>query len=246
MSAQKDSAAAALDCSWRNLCVIGGTTALLAVALVPAEVVIGFLPGVEDKVARTVTVIDWFTLFQNHAFLALRNLGLLNIVGVVLLIPTMLAIYSVLKRDGEAYAALGTILFFVGITVYLAGSRAFPMLFLSHQYASAATEAQRSMLTMAGQVMLVQGESRAGILLIEFACLVISLVMLRGKVFSKGTGWAGVLGNSLMMLLEIAFMPPHGVGMAVAAGGGLSIMTWYFLTGRRLLQVRRVSTADRG
>jgi hypothetical protein len=28
-----------------------------------------------------------------------------------------------------------------------------------------------------------------------------------------------------------------GVGMVMAAGGGLSIMTWYLLTGKRLLQL---------
>lgn len=86
--------------------------------------------------------------------------------------------------------------------------------------------------------MLAEGQSRAGVLLIEFG-LLISAVMLRGKIFSKVVARAGVLGNALMMIVEIAFMPPHGVGMVVAAGGGLSLMTWYLLIGRRLLQLGR-------
>jgi hypothetical protein len=188
--------------TWR---VAGGITALLSIALVPAEVVIGLLPGVEETVTHTVTVVDWFTLFQNHWFLGLRNLGLLNIVGAALLIPTILAIYSVLRRDSEAFAALAAVLFFVGIAVYLAGSRAFPMLSLSRQYASATTDAQRSLLAAAGQAMLAEGESRAGLLLIEFAFLITATVMLRSNVFSRATAGAGMLGSMLMIVLEIAF-----------------------------------------
>jgi hypothetical protein len=208
-----------------------------------AEIVIGFLPGVARLTQRTVTVIDWFTLLQSHWFLGLRNLGLLNIIGAALLAPTFFAFYSALRRDNEAYGAFGTILFFVGVAVYLASNRAFSMLSLSGQYASATTDAQRSLLIAAGQAMLAEGQTRAGIPLIEFACLVISAVMLRGKVFSKATAYAGILGNVLLMVFEIilAFVPPSlDAGMVIAVGGGLSIMIWYLLVGRRLLQLGRL------
>jgi len=237
--------AAPVDSSWKSLCVVGGITALFTTALVPAEIVIGLLPGVEDIVSRTIAVTDWFTLFRTHWFLGLRNLGLLNMVGVVLLAPTILAIYSVLRRDTEAYAALAAIIFFVGMAVYLASNRAFPMLFLSHQYVRATTEAQRSLLAAAGQTMLAEAESRSGILVIELALLLASALMLRGRVFSRVTACMGMVGNMLMMILEIAFMPPHGVGMVVAAAGGLSTVVWYFLVGRRLLQLGRLLTGDR-
>lgn len=59
------------------------------------------------------------------------NLGFLNLIAAVLLAPTILAIYSAIRRDHEAYGAFGTILFFVGLPVYLASSRALPMLSLS-------------------------------------------------------------------------------------------------------------------
>ena len=55
------------------------------------------------------------------------------------------------------------------------------MLSLSGQYASATTDAQRSLLTSAGQAMLAEGQSRAGIPLVEFACLLISTVLVVGS-----------------------------------------------------------------
>jgi len=228
------------DSGWKGLYKVGGITVLIMVVIPLAEVVISLLPGVAQLSTGTVTVIDWFALFQNHWFLALRNLGLLNIIGAAFLAPTILAIYSALRRDSEAYAAFGTILFFVGLAVYLASSRAFPMLSLSSQYAVAATEAQRSLLAAAGQAMLAEGQSRAGIPLMEFACLVISAVMLRGKVFSKATAYAGILGNALLIVVEIITTFARGLpsaGFVIAICGGLSLMTWYLLVGRRLLQL---------
>jgi hypothetical protein len=231
------------ESGWKGLYKVGGTTVLITVVVALAEIVIGFLPGVARLTQRTVTVIDWFTLLQSHWFLGLRNLGLLNIIGAALLAPTFFAIYSALRRDNEAYGAFGTILFFVAVAVYLASNRAFSMLSLSGQYASATTDAQRSLLIAAGQAMLAEGQTRAGIPLIEFACLVISAVMLRGKVFSKATAYAGILGNVLLMVFEIilAFVPTSlDAGMVIAVGGGLSIMIWYLLVGRRLLQLGRL------
>ena len=224
---------------WKSLYKVGGTTGLIVFLIPVAEVAISYLPGVERATKGTVTVVNWFTLFQTHWFLGLRNLGFLNLMGVVLLAPTILAIYSAIRRDNEAYAAFGTIVFFVGLAVYIASSRAFPMLSLSGQYGSATTDAQRSLLVAAGQAMLVEGQSRTGIPLVELACLVISVVMLRGNVFSKATAYAGILGNVLLMVVELT-LSVRGLtdaGMAIAVGAGLSMMTWYFLVGRRLLQL---------
>jgi hypothetical protein len=229
-----------VDSGWKNLYKVGGITVLIVFLIPLAEVVISYLPGVERATQGTVTVVDWFTLFQTHWFLGLRNLGFLNLIAVILLAPTVLAIYSATRRDHEAYGALGTILFFVGLAVYLASSRAFPMLSLSGQYASATTEAQRSLSIAAGQAMLAEGESRAGIPLVEFACLVISIVMLRSKVFAKTTAYAGILGNVLLIAVETVLtlfrtLPQWGMVLAVVAG--LAMMSWYFLVGTRLLKL---------
>jgi hypothetical protein len=224
----------------KGLYKLGATTAFIALLVPLAEVAVNYLPGVADASQRTVTVVDWFTLFQNHWFIGLRNLGLLNLVGAALLAPTILAIFYALRRDNEAYGAFGAILFFVGIAVYVADNRAFTMLSLRGQYASATTDAQRSLLIAAGQEMLAEGQSRTGILVMEFACLLISVVILRGKVFSKATAYAGILGNVLLLVVEIIVAIERGLpgtGILIAAGGGLSIMTWYLLTGKRLLQL---------
>ena len=229
---------------WKGFYKIGGTTALIALAVVFAEIGIAFLPGtgLASPPHGTITVLDWFALFQNNWFLGLRNLGLLNIVGAALLAPTFLGLYAALKRGDEAFSAFAAILFFVGIAVYLAGNRAFPMLSLSGQYVSAATDAQRSQFIAAGQAILAEGQSRLGIVLIDSAGLLMSAVMLRGKAFSRATAYAGILGNCLMIVVEVVVALAHtvrGAGLVIAICGGLSIVSWYFLVGRSLLQLGR-------
>lgn len=228
---------------WKGFYKLGGITVLIAAFGPLAEVIISFLPGVGRLTQQTVTVVDWFTLFQNHAFLGLRNLGFVNVIAAALLAPTFLAMWRALRGDHEAFAAFATVLFFVGMAVYIAGNRGFAMLSLSGQYASSTADAQRSLLAAAGQAMLAEGQTRAGIPLIEFAGLVISVVMLRGKAFSRGTAYAGIVGNALLMVVEIVLtllgrLPV--AGLAIAGGGGLAIMIWYLLVGRRLLQLGRL------
>jgi len=87
------------DSGWKGFYRVGGTTALITLVIPLAEIVIGFLPGVARASQGTVTVTDWFTLFQNNWFLGLRNLGLLNIVGAALMAPTIVAIYSPQARQ---------------------------------------------------------------------------------------------------------------------------------------------------
>lgn len=225
---------------WRSFYKAGGAAVLIAVLVVLAEIAIQFLPGVAQATQRTVTVIDWFTLCRDHWFLGLRNLGLLNLIGAALLTPAFLAMYLALRRENGPWSALGAILFFLGMAVYLASNRAFAMVSLSGQYASAATDAQRALLAAAGQTLLVEGKSRLGIFLIDSAGLVLSAVMLKGKAFGRAAAYTGILGNSLMIVFEIvfAFLPAWlSVGLIVATCGGVSIILWYLLVGKRLLQL---------
>src|SRR3989304_2463708 len=182
--------------AWKPLYKAGGVVALLIVLTALIEIVITFLPG---GYVSSETVIDWFTLFQNNWFLGLRNLGLLNIVMTALGIPMFFALYAAHRNVNQPYAALAMIISFIGVAVFYATNRAFPMLDLSNQYTSATTDAQRAIVSAAGQAMLSVGESHTpgtfiGFFLSEVAGILISIVMLRGKVFNKLNAYFGILG----------------------------------------------------
>jgi hypothetical protein len=229
---------------WRSLYKLGGAAALLTLLTALIEIIITFLPG---GYTTTDTVIDWFKLLQDNWFLGLRNLGLLNIVMTALAIPLFFALYTAHRRVDQFYATLAMIISLIGATVFYATNRAFPMLDLSSQYAAATTEAQKTILEAAGKAMLAVGQSHTpgtflAFSLSEIGSIMMCIVMLRGKVFSRVTAYAGILGFGLLFVFEIlssfASSLPDAI-LILAMVGGLSNMTWYLLIARRLRPLGR-------
>ena len=231
---------------WAGFYKLSGVAALLIVLTALLEIILTFLPG---GYASSDTVTDWFMLFQNNWFLGLRNLGLLNIVMTLLGIPMFLALYITHRNIDPPYSALAMIISFIGVAVFYATNRAFPMLDLSNQYAAATTDAQRAMLSAAGQSMLSVGESHTpgtfiAFFLSEVAGILISFVMLRSKVFTPLNAYFGILGFSLLLIFEIcsSFVPAFSdVVLIFAMCGGLMSMAWYILIARRLFQLSSAS-----
>jgi hypothetical protein len=180
--------------------------------------------------------------------MGLRNLGLMNILLNTLAIPAFFSLYAAHRKEpGQPYAALAMIMAFLGVGVFYAVNRAFPMFALSRQYAAASTEAQRAVLEAAGQSLLSVGASHTpgsflSFFLLEAAGVLISVVMLRGKVFNPAAAYAGVLGFGILMAFEVLSSFVSGlnqVAMFLAAFGGLLSMIWYLLIARRLFQLGR-------
>jgi hypothetical protein len=235
---------------WSGVYKLGGIAALSAVLIGLLEILITFLPG-----GNTIqeTVLDWFLLFRENPFMGMRNLGLLNIFLNVLAILTYFALYAAHKKDSNRpYATLAMIVSFLGIGVFFATNRAFPMLALSNQYAAATSDAQRAMLEAAGQSMLSIGQSHTpgtflGFCLSEVAGVMISFVMLRSMVFSKITAHAGMLGFGFLLVFEVLSSFVSGLNamaMILAMVGGLLSLAWYILIARRLFQLGRYASEE--
>jgi hypothetical protein len=224
---------------------VGGAAALLVVLTALVEIGLTFLPG---GYATTETVTDWFTLLQNDWFMGLRNLGLLNILMTAFGVPTLFAIYTAHRPVDHTFAALAVTISFIGVAVFYATNRAFPMLDLSIRYSAANTESERAVLVSAGQALLSVGQSHTpgtflGFFLSEVGGILLSLVMLRGRVFSHAAAYAGIAGFGLFLVFEIlsSFVPSlRSVALIVAMGGGLANMAWYILMARRLFQLGQV------
>jgi hypothetical protein len=130
----------------------------------------------------------------------------------------------------------------VGAAVFYATNRALPMLDLSGRYAAATTDVERAALVSAGRAMLAVGQSHTpgtfpAFFVSEVAGIGISVVMLRGGVFSRASAWMGIVGFGLLLVYDVlaSFVPPAAdAAMTVAIGGGLSNLVWHVLTARRL------------
>jgi hypothetical protein len=228
---------------WKRLCTIGGIAVLATVLVGLVETSITFLPV--GTSADTVTVVDWFTLFQRNRFMALRNLGLLNLFFNAFAIPGYLGLYAALRKENHVYAALAMTIAFIGVAVFFATNRALPMLDLSDQYAAATTDAQRASLVAAGQAMLSVGQSHTpgtfmGFFFADLAGIIMSAAMLRSNIFGRASAYLGILGFVLLMIFEIlaSFVwTLDNVAIALAMFGGLLSTIWYVSSGLRLLRL---------
>jgi hypothetical protein len=228
---------------WNSICTIGGVAALSAVLVGLLEIVITFLPGGNLSLE---TVRDWFNLFHRNWFMGLRDMGLLNIFLDTLAIPIYLALYAAHRESPQApYATLAVIVSFLGIGIFFATNQAFPMLALSHQYAAATNEAQRAVLEAAGQSLLAVGQSHTpgtflGFVFTEMAGVLISIVMLRGRIFSGTAAYAGIFGFGFLLVFEVFSSFVAGLTAAaitLALLGGVLSMVWYILIAMRLFQL---------
>ena len=233
------------DLNWNSLYKVGGTAALLSVLVVLTDIVLTFFPaGAEPP--GTMTAIDWFQLFQHNWFFGLRNLGLLlNILNLTLSIPIFLALYEAHKHTNKAYAALALILSLVGTAIYLSNNAALPILALSARYEAATSDAQKVFLIAAGEAILARGEDFTpgafiGFFFSEIAMITMALVMLRDRIFSKATAYAGILGSLFLTIFTIwtTFIPRFfEISMILALIGGLLSIAWNILTARKLFQL---------
>ena len=148
------------DSAWTPLYRVGGVAALLAVAIIPLAVIV-FLAW-----PPPTTVESWFALFQRNGFLGLLDLDLLMMTSYVVLIPLYLALYVALRRVSQSFMAIALAFNLLGTALVLAVNPAAAMLTLSDRYATATTDAQRTVFLGAGQALiseLVRDRVRSGV-----------------------------------------------------------------------------------
>lgn len=215
--------------AWQTLHRVGGISALAVLVLIPIQMVVFFLWPPPSS------VIDWFALFQDNALVGLLDMDLLLIVDYLLLIGVFSALWASLRRANESLMAIALILQLVATATYFASTVAFEMLSLSSQYSIATTEVERSMFLAAGQVMLATWQGTAfdiSYVLSALAILIVSAVMLRGHLFSKTTGYAGLAAG------VFALVPPTAgtIGVIFSLVSLVPMVIWLALIARRLLR----------
>lgn len=223
-----------------ELCRMGGICAVVAGVLVIADLAVFIVWP------QPATVAGWLALFQSYPPVGLLDFDLLGIFAYVILVPTLLALYLVLRQKNGAWMAVATVFTFMGIAVYLASNTGFSMLYLSGQYAAAATETQRSMMLASGGALVAEfnatafGESFA---MVSGALLITSVVMLKSRVFGARAGWVGVVANALGLGGFIAYVPALFVpGMLSMFANPAFLGVWLVLLGKGLCNLARGSS----
>ena len=227
----------AADAQWKVLFRVGGIAALLMALFIPIQLTVFILWP------PPATVTGWFALFQNSRIIGLLDMDLLLIVDQVFMILIFLALYIALRRASPSAMAVAVVLGVGGAITYFASTSAFEMLSLSGKYAAAATDAERSVILAAGEVMLANWQGTAfnvSYVMAGVALLIIAIVMVRSKIFGKTAAYTAVILGVMALLPPTAGM----VGMIFSLGSLLPLEIWAILVGLRFLRISGQQEAE--
>lgn len=228
----------------KSLIKLAAVATSISVCLMLLDIVASFLLK-ETIVFGSFGATDWFAIFRGNWFSGLRNLGILNVMEMILAIPMLLAVYVTHRHVSKALVSFAVILSLVGTAIYVSNNAAVPMFVLGRKYAAAASDAHRSLLAAAGEAILARGEdftpgAFVGFILGEIATLAIAFVMLRGRIFKKATAWAGMLGITLLSIftfLATFFPASQNLAMFFGMAGGTLSMVWSILVAIKLFRL---------
>jgi len=227
------------DADWRGIFKLGGAAALVQLAILLMILITSFTLELKPN-----SVEDYFTLLHNNRLAGLLQADFTILVLIALYLPMFFGLYGALRRVNNAYVTFATILTFVAVTTCFATHSGFSLLHLSDQYAAATTEAQRTRLLAAGEAVIASnmwnssGAYLAGILM-QGAGVLISVVMLRSKDFSKIAAFAGILANGFDLIQHILHPFAPSVSATLLMISGPFYLLWFPMLGRDLWRLAR-------
>lgn len=227
---------------WKAFYKLAGAMALLIALAGMIDAITSI--GIEARDNSSVSIGEWFALFQTNRFHAFSSLGVINIITLSLGIPVYLGLYHAHRQERPTCSALAAILFFAGAAIYFSSNTVFSLFVVSTQYAAAA-ESQKPLLEAAGRALLAQGADLTpgtfiGFSFTQCAGLLVTSLMLSGRVFSKWvamTGLAGYLLTSIFFILAAFASGNFDTAMAFAMPGGLLLLAYQIMLGRRFFQL---------
>jgi hypothetical protein len=210
---------------------VGALAAAVTVVITLVQIVLGIAwppPDFAPTAAVAESMLQLVTADPVRAFVTLDGLMVLD---YLLLIVVYLALWAALRDREPSLVTLGTTLALLAIGLYFTANPSITMFVLAEHYAAGSSAAAG--LVSAAQTVLATFEGTAFIVhyvVMGVAGILVSAAMLRGSVFSRTTGIAGVLQGA-MMLVPVTF---GTVGLIFAVGSLVPFIVWFVLVARRL------------
>jgi hypothetical protein len=205
------------EARWKDMYRLGGVFCLIGLAVVVlaiiAFVIWPYTPGV-------ASAEEVFAILQSDLVGGIMSLDFFFVLGTMVSIPILVALYAALKRANESYALLALILGLTGAIALIPSRPIVEMVNLSDLYAGAATVAAKSQYVAAGEALLTLFNGTAwvmNIVLVSVSYVISSLLMLRSGIFGKATAYVGLITNVMALCF---FLPVVGTPLLLLATVG--------------------------
>jgi len=191
------------------------------------------------------TIEGWFALFQKNPIIGLLDYDLLGIIIYIIVIPSILTLYILLRRVSQSWSIIAAALTLMGMATYFGTNTAGSMYSLAIQYVTATTDAQRAGLMAAGQAVLaifLNSAFTTSFLIVSFSLLITSALMLRSNYFSRRIAYVGIIANIAAMGEYIPL--PFAVMMVFGVMNGVGLGIWFTLIGSALYRFWEASSKN--
>jgi hypothetical protein len=225
----------------KSLYTIGGVASLLQLVTVLAMAVVMATLG-----PKPATVEEYFTLQQSSKLLSILRGDFLVMILIGLYLGTCPALYVALRRISPVYTAFFALMTLSAVVGAFASDATFALLNLGDQYAAATTEAARAALLAAGEAVIASdlwnsSAAYMGGILLQGAGVIISVVMLRSKDFSKVTAYAGLIGNGLDLIQHVLHPFAPSISGTIQQGMGVFYLVWFPMLARDFFKLSKGS-----
>ena len=200
--------------------------------------IVGMIGGPPASAAET------FSILQQNRLAGLLRLDILTVFVMPLYYVLFYSLWKVMRPVENGLITISVILIFAGVTLFLAAPSTFSYLHLSDAYHAAANEIEKNTLLAAGQAVystdIWHGAGpQIGGILVQTGALIISILMLRGSIFTKLTAFIGILMHGLDLLhMLIGFFSTSTANLLMFVAGPL-YPVWFLLLGLRLFKLSR-------
>jgi len=227
--------------NWKILYRIGGVAPLLTLVFFTSEFVL-----IDWETFPTSTE-EWFLLFRQSKLLGLFYLNALDILSITLLGVMFLALYVALRKINESVMTVATFFALLGVIAFVVPRIAMlSLVTLSDQYAVATIESVRARLLAAGETLGSLGAATpqtVGFFFMSIGVVLVSMVMLQGKTFSKMTAWFGILASLLTFADDISLILAPTLSTPLMIASGLFWLPWWVMIGVWLLRLANRQTS---
>ncbi len=218
---------------------IGALTQLAAIlALIVVQVALGDTPEGPEA---------YFAIYQQSplAMLLRGDVLLLFLLGGYM--GVFPALYVALKRISPVAVFYATLLTIMTVVGFFVTESTFALYHLAGQYAAASGEAVRAQLIAAGHAVLAANHWNSsgaymGGIMAQGSGVIISLVMLRSRDFSKVTAISGLAGNALDLVQHLLHPFAPSIAAPIQMFMGIFYFVWFPMLAWDFFRLARANT----
>lgn len=220
---------------------VGAVAVLIQLATILLIMGISIALGLEP---RPETVPEFYAMYGESKLIGMLRDDFSSLILIAMYLGTTPALFFALREKNFTIVLISAIMMLAGTVGAFAVHAGFSMMHLSDLYAAATTDAQRAQLLAAGEAVLSSDMWNAtagymGGILLQGPGVVLSILMLRRKDFSKVTAIAGLIGNALDMVQHLLHpFIPEIVGI-IQPVMGVFYLAWYPLLARDFFRLAR-------